>query len=119
MTSQIYLSNFLDKRAERKSVVSYRVNIYRHKVTNRKIYWKCFNANCNARATTSNGELIKSSDGHMYKTDLKSQMKNIMIARLANSSFGSVNQLCDTYAFGSDTVSRIVSFDGIKASIYR
>jgi hypothetical protein len=89
------------------------------------------NAKCNARATISNGKLIKSSGGHMHSTDfnivLKSQLKSIIIARLADSPFvsanelydGAVRTLCDAYAFGSDTMSQIVSFDGIKTSIYR
>ena len=32
---------------------------------------------------------------------------------------GVIRAFCDAYAFGSDTMSRIVSFDGIKTSIYR
>jgi predicted protein tyrosine phosphatase len=50
-------------------------------------------------------------------------MKNIVIARLIDSQFvsanelydGAVRTLCDAYAFGSDTMSRIVFFDSIKA----
>jgi hypothetical protein len=83
-------------------------------------YWKCSTASCNARAVTSNGELLKTSGDHMHNTDfnnvLKSQIKDIIIARLADSSFvsdyelyeGTIRSLCDSYGFGMDTMIHIV-----------
>jgi hypothetical protein len=56
----------------------------------------------------------------MHNTDfnnvLKSQIKDIIIARLADSSFvsanelyeGAISSLCDSYGFGMDTMIHIV-----------
>ena len=96
-----------------------------------KIYWKASNAICTARATTENSELIKTSGVHMHNNDfdkiLKTQLKDILKNNLSSTLFlsaktlydNAVRSLCEIYSFDSDTMSRIVSFDSIKASIYR
>jgi hypothetical protein len=88
--------------------------IYRYKGTNEKIYWKCSNAKCNAGVTTYNGELIKTNGIHMYTADinavLKSQMKNIIIARLTDSPFLTTNELYDAYKYSDSILTHIVSF---------
>jgi hypothetical protein len=107
--------------------------IYRHKSTgsNGNGYCKCSIASCNARAVTSNGELLRTRGDRMRNIDfnniLKSQIKDIIIARLADSSFvsanelyeGTIRSLCDSYGSRMDTMIHIVFFDSLKISIYR